>query len=483
MPLFNNRRLSLGLSAAALAGLIAAFCVPAQAQGQDGPGFRMQSAPANPQPRKQTKRARPVEAQVRPTTTISAPTRGATVQPAPGVDEPAQPSVTARRSTGLPPPGERRLVVNEVVIEVAGRPTEQEVQALASRHRLNREESQVFTLSGTTMFRWTIPDGRNVATVIRELEADNQILSVQPNYRFMLQQQQSKAGQGIQYAVEKLRLPSAHEFARGKQVLVAVIDSGIDVDHPELQGTIEDVFDPADGDGAPHAHGTSIAGAIVAHAKLTGVAPSARILAVRAFDPDSGTPEGTTFNILKGLEWATQKGARVINMSFAGPQDPIMARVLSAAAKRGIVLVAAAGNAGPKSPPLFPASDPNVIAVTATDAQDKLFQGSNRGHHVAVAAPGVRLLLPTPGGNYDMTTGTSFAAAHISGIAALLLEREPGLSPDSVRRVLLSTARDLGPKGRDKDFGAGLADAYEALRALGVRSDAVAGGAAQGDGR
>jgi subtilisin family serine protease len=157
-----------------------------------------------------------------------------------------------------------------------------------------------------------------------------------------------------------------------------------------------------------------------------------------------------------------------------------MARMLASAAKRGIVLIAAAGNAGPKSAPLFPASDPNVIAVTATDVDDKLFQGSNRGHHIAVAAPGVRLLLPIPGGNYDMTTGTSFAAAHISGIAALILEREPALSPDSVRRVLLSTARDLGPAGRDKDFGAGLADAYEALRSIGGRSDAIAGGDSRG---
>ena len=364
-----------------------------------------------------------------------------------------------------------------MVIEVAGRPTPQQVDALARRHQLNREESQAFNLSGTTMFRWTIPDGRNVSAVIRSLEADSQILSVQPNYRYMLQQ--SKTGEGIQYSVEKLNLPRAHQIARGDRVLVAVIDSGIDESHPELRGAVEDMFDPAGGDGAAHAHGTSIAGAIVSHSKLTGVAPRARILAVRAFDPTSGTAEGTTFNILKGLEWATSKGARVINMSFAGPHDPIMARALSAANKKGIVLIAAAGNAGAKSPPLFPASDPNVIAVTATDSEDRLFQGSNRGHHIAVAAPGVNVLLPTPDGNYQMTTGTSFAAAHISGIVALVLEREPGLSPDSVRRVLLSTARDLGPAGRDKDFGAGLADALEALKALGTRgaTEAIAGGA------
>ena len=486
LPLSQSRRIATACSAATLFGLLATMSVPALAQTRDGPparGYQMQSAPANPQPRKPVRKTRPLEAQARPNASVAPPpASGAAAPPAvPSVDEPVTPSATPRRTSGLPAAGERRLVSNEVVIEVAGRPTEQEVQALASRHRLNREESQVFSLSGTTMFRWTIPDGRNVATVIRELEADARILSVQPNYRFMLQQ--SNTGEGIQYAAQKLRLQNAHTLARGNRVLVAVIDSGIDPDHPELQGTIADMFDPAGGDGSPHSHGTSIAGAIVAQARLTGVAPRARILAVRAFDPAAASAEGTTFNILKGLEWATQKGARVINMSFAGPQDPILARMLTAAGKRGIVLIAAAGNAGPKSPPLFPASDPNVIAVTATDAQDRLFQGSNRGHHVAVAAPGVRLLLPTPGGNYDITTGTSFAAAHVSGIAALILEREPGLSPDSVRRVLLSTARDLGPRGRDKDFGAGLADAYEALRSVGDRSDAIAGSNTQGDGR
>ncbi len=91
-----------------------------------------------------------------------------------------------RTGTGVPAAGERRFNPNEVVIEVAGRPTPAQVDAMARRHRLNREESQVFNLSGTTMFRWTIPDGRNVASVIRSLEADSSILSVQPNYRYTL---------------------------------------------------------------------------------------------------------------------------------------------------------------------------------------------------------------------------------------------------------------------------------------------------------
>ena len=92
--------------------------------------------------------------------------------------------------------------------------------------------------------------------------------------------------------------------------------------------------------------------------------------------------------------------------------------------------MAAAGNAGPKSPPLFPAADPNVIAVTATDVDDKLYQSANRGKHIAVAAPGVDLLLPAPAAGYQMTSGTSFAAAEVSGIVALMLERKPDLSQD-----------------------------------------------------
>lgn len=389
---------------------------------------------------------------------------------------------TQRRSSGTPPANESRLVPNEVVIEVDGRPSTQAVDALARRHRLTRVESQTFELTGTTMFRWTIPDGRSVRQVIRGLEADRSVRSVQPNYQYQLQQGAAARpyGDPAQYALGKLRLPEAHGVTKGDRILVAVIDSGIDASHPELAGVIADSLDTI-GSGEPHAHGTGIAGTIAAHSRLMGVAPRAKVLAVRAFDPSGSGAQGTTFSILKGLEWSVGKGARIVNMSFAGPKDPALTRAMSAANKKGVALIAAAGNAGPKSPPLFPAADTNVIAVTATDAEDKLFQASNRGNHVAVSAPGVDILVPSPGAAYQVTSGTSFAAAHVSGIAALILERNPGLSPDGLRRVLLSTAKDLGPKGRDKDFGVGLADAYQAvLSAEGKPSDAVSSNDAAG---
>ena len=186
---------------------------------------------------------------------------------------------------------------------------------------------------------------------------------------------------------------------------------------------------------------------------------------MRAFDPTDAGAEGTTFNIMKGLDWAATHGARVINMSFAGPADPALHRSLDAAYKKGIVLVAAAGNAGAKSPPLYPAADANVIAVSATDADDKLFEASNRGRHIAIAAPGAQLLVAIPNGGYEVASGTSFSAAEISGIVALMLERNDSLAPAKVRAILQATAKDLGPKGPDAMFGAGLADAYAAVMA------------------
>ena len=129
-------------------------------------------------------------------------------------------------------------------------------------------------------------------------------------------------------------------------------------------------------------------------------------------------------------------------------------------------MIAAAGNLGPTAPPQYPGAAPNVIAVSATDASDRIFTGSNRGSYIAIAAPGVNVQVPAPGGLYQVTSGTSFAAAYISGVAALVLERKPSLAPDEVRQVLQSSAKDLGPRGRDDQFGAGRADAYQAILAV-----------------
>jgi subtilisin family serine protease len=150
-------------------------------------------------------------------------------------------------------------------------------------------------------------------------------------------------------------------------------------------------------------------------------------------------------------------------MSFAGPDDPMMQLALQKAHDKGVVLIAAAGNLGPKSPPLYPAADPNVIAVTATDAKDQLLPQANQGSYVAIAAPGVDILEPAPNGTYQVTTGTSVAAAHVSGIAALLLDHDPTLDAAAIRDILTTSARHHNSKGRDDQFGWGVVDPYAAL--------------------
>jgi subtilisin family serine protease len=345
------------------------------------------------------------------------------------------------------------------------------------RFRLAQIESFDVPGAGTRLYRWQILGrGRTAPAVVRAIEADRSTVSVSLNYIMRLYGEPATeiAPPLEQYALTKMQLPQAHVLAQGGDVLIAIVDGGVDTSHPELRGVIADTFDAVRAGDKAHPHGTAVAGAIAAHARLKGSAPAARILAAQAFDLGQDRMEGNGFTVAKAIYWAADRGARVINMSFAGRRDPNIEQSLRYARHKGVILVAAAGNKGPLSEPLFPAANPDVIAVTATDQNDKVFQAANRGKHIAVAAPGVELFLPGLNGTYQEISGTSFAAAEVSGAIALLIERKPNLTHDDARRILMSTARDLGPPGFDPHFGAGLVDAYRAVLSI---APAVAGSA------
>ena len=383
----------------------------------------------------------------------------------------------------LPPvAGETRFRAGEVLVEIAPNTAPALITQVLRRHGLTEVEVTSVDLLNVSLRLWRIPDKRDVASVVRELGGEGALLRIQPNYLYStsdfvgapvedasLPAAEAAPAPSVdpgQYSLVKMHVDPSLETSVGEPVRVAVIDTAIDDSHPDLAGAVEARFD-AIGGGAPiHSmdHGTSMAGGIAAHGKVKGVASNVRILSARAFDNDgAGGALGSTLSILKGIDWAVKQRARVINMSFAGPSDPTLHDMLGAAWGKGLILVGAAGNAGPKSPPLYPAADEKVIAVTATDEEDKLFTGANVGPYIAVSAPGVDVLLPAPAGGYAMETGTSVSSALVSGVVALMLEHHSAMSPTEVRKTLTTTAFPLGGAGHATEFGAGLVDAKKAV--------------------
>ena len=361
---------------------------------------------------------------------------------------------------------------------------------LARTYRLQRIRSEPLSLLGARAELMRVRQGRSQEAVLAALQRDTRVRSAQPNQQYLrgagdapISLDLAKADRFSrdpadnrslqpsipQYALRKLDLPDAHQLALGRNVAIAVIDSAVDARHPDLRGAVARSFNAAGRpDAAPDYHGTAVAGIIRAHGLVQGAAPGAEILSVRAFraNGDADGPTTTTQILISAVDWAVRNGARVLNMSFIGTNDPALQQILNAADSKGVTVVAAAGNGGPTAPPVYPAAYPDVIAVTAVDEKDQRYQYANRGSYIALAAPGVDILAPIERGGYAYVSGTSFAAAYVSAIAALLLERDPSLDARSILKLLATGAEDLGPAGRDDDFGAGRVNAYSSLKLL-----------------
>ena len=344
-----------------------------------------------------------------------------------------------RKRTVRRPPKQRRaappalatipqFLPNEVLVLMAPNQPDTADDALAQTFNLTRLESNEISVLNARIVRFSYSDNRPLPQVIAEVAAHPSVENAQPNNWHLAAGARKKKKTARQYALTKLDIARAHEMAQGQGVPIAVIDTGVDGTHPTLAKSIDKSFD-AVGEGKPKAqnHGTAIAGVIAGKGQVKGVAPMARLLAARAFYMHRvyKWPMTTSMILLKAIDWSHANGARVFNMSFAGPYDPLVKKALERIHKSGAILVAAAGNGGPKAPPAYPAAYANVIAITAHDAKDKPYPHANRGNYLAVAAPGVNVFVPKLKKAYGYTSGTSIAAAHVSGIAALLLEQHP----------------------------------------------------------
>jgi len=286
------------------------------------------------------------------------------------------------------------------------------------------------------------------------------------------------------WGVKRIGAGTVHDGGnKGTGVKVAIIDSGIDYTHEDLDANyaggydfVNDDADPMDDDG----HGTHVAGTIAAeddNVGVVGVAPEARIYALKVLE--GGT--GKYSDVIAAIEWAVDYGIQVTNNSYGSSGDPgtmVKAAFDNACYDAGVLHVAAAGNSG--NPPgrgdnvIYPARWDSVIAVAATDKSDTRASFSSTGPDLELSAPGVDINSTLLGGGYGEKNGTSMASPHVAGTAALVLVAYPDWTNADIRTQLQNTADDLGAAGKDSQYGYGLVDAYEAaLPSTGVPSVSI----------
>jgi subtilisin family serine protease len=324
---------------------------------------------------------------------------------------------------------------------------------LAHAYGLVQVVSWPIPAAGVDCFIMRVPQDRSPQEVAAAVSRDPDVAGSEPLHTYRAQ----AAGDGpkgppndpmfrLQPAAQAWRLSDLHAMATGRNVKVAVVDSRIDTAHPDLAGRVQVSRDFTLGQLAtPERHGTEVAGIIAAvadnHLGVVGVAPEARLMALRACWQDTVSPDTLcdTLSLARALSFALENGAQVINLSLSGPSDLLLGRLIDTAVARGVVVVGAVDPAEVQGG--FPASHPGVVAV-ASDA----------GSSGAFVAPGRDIPTTVPGGRWSLVSGNSFAAAHVAGLFALLRERSRG----SKATLTLVTAR------------AGGIDAYASLHRAGV---------------
>ncbi|MFA6004441.1 MAG: S8 family peptidase, partial [Elusimicrobiota bacterium] len=267
----------------------------------------------------------------------------------------------------------------------------------------------------------------------------------------------------LPWGIQRVNAPAAWAKTMGQGVRVAVVDTGIDFNHPDLKANVAGGYNAMDS-GQPYLddnhHGTHVAGTIagVLDGKgVAGVAPKASLYAVKVLDAKGS---GSIVSIIKGLVWCGKNKMDVANMSLGAPMGNIFMRLaVNYARSKGVAIIAAAGNeSGPVG---YPAGYTNTIAVSAGDSKDQLAYFSNRGPRVEFIAPGVDVRSSIPGGQYALFSGTSMATPHVAGLAALAVARGAhGL--DAVRAALKRSAKSIGLKPQEE--GAGVIDAALLVR-------------------
>lgn len=312
-------------------------------------------------------------------------------------------------------------------------------QDLARKHGLELVDDWPMPLLGVDCYVFALPTQADPERVSALLGADDLVEWAQPVTEFRMLGAPPPSGDPL-YAVQPVvaawRLTELHRAATGRRTTVAVVDSGVDSNHPDLAGqvTVNENFISGYANMAEN-HGTAVAGIIAARAGngvgIRGVAPDSRLLALRACrERSDSSAQCDSFSLAKAINFAIQRAPNVINLSLTGPSDRLLQRLLDTAMARGIRVVGAYDPAVADGG--FPASWPGVLAVS---------DGVGRR---ALAAPGSDIPVPLPGGRYGVLTGSSYAAAHVSGLLALLGELRHGATVEARSDTPLDACEAVG---------------------------------------
>ncbi|MFE4238740.1 S8 family serine peptidase [Peribacillus butanolivorans] len=316
-----------------------------------------------------------------------------------------------------------------------------------------------------------VPKGETTDNLIEELEDQKNVEYAEPNYLFKKMESPNDPAYIDQWHHKKLGTQAAWTKTMGsKEMVVAIIDDGIDRNHEDLKGKIDRPYDAVRNrkNIVPVGeHGTHIAGIIAGSANNdlggTGVAPNIKIMPINVFNGKYAD----TADIIEAIHYAVQQGADIINMSLGETSySEALNKAVQEAYSKGLLIVAAAGNEGDMGKSVqrvYPAAFSHVISVAATDSKDKRTSYSNYHSTVDIAAPGDYILSTLPNNRYGWMSGTSMATPMVAGVAALIWSNEPKLTKYEVEYRLYDSALDLGTKGKDIYYGNGRVNAKKAL--------------------